>query len=245
MRTSHTSRHWNSPSFIAPVFAAALVLGCLTLGAHAAAPPVPANAKVYNFDSDKPGEVPKGFTPWMTGTGGPVKWMTAIARDAPSGTQMLAQLSSEKIRKRYLHVTRDDITAADVDVSVKFRTIRGDMSATAGIVFRHSDRNNYYVVRASSNDKNVVAYKTVNGRRINIGVNGNTATYGVHARIQHRAWNTLRVTTKGNLFTVYLNDKKVLETEDDTFTAPGRVGVWTKSDAVSEFDDLTVAVLTP
>ncbi|MFT4586492.1 MAG: hypothetical protein ACI9VS_002885 [Candidatus Binatia bacterium] len=246
MRTSAFRRLATFPSFGAPAFVAALVFGCLTStlpSAHAAAPPVPAGAKVFDFEADKAGKMPAGFTPAITGSGGPMKWITAIARDAPSGEKMLTQLSSEKITKRYLQAINTDISATDVDISVKFRTIRGEMSATGGIIFRHQDNNNYYVIRASSGESNVVAFKTENGRRVNLGVKGSSATYGVHARVSHRRWHTLRVIAKGSLFTVYLNDKKLFDVENETFIGPGSIGVWTKSDSVTEFDDLTVAVL--
>lgn len=248
MKTSAIRRLATLPSFTAPAFVAALVFGCLTStprSAHAAAPPIPAGAKVFDFESDKAGKVPAGFTEAITGTGGPMKWMTGFARDAASGQQMLTQLSAEKVNKRYLQLIHESTTAVDVDISVKLRTVRGDIARSGGIVFRHVDSENYYVVAADSQESNVVAYKTENGRRVNLGVKGNTRAYGVHARFSHRRWHTLRVIAKGSLFTVYLDDKKLFEVENETFKKAGGIGVWTKSDSVTEFDDLTVAVLKP
>lgn len=248
MKTPDPSCPGNNPSFIAPAFVAALIFGCLAPAlpsARAAAPPIPANATVFNFDEDKAGKMPQAFTPAITGSGGPMKWMTGFARDAASGQQMLTQLSSEKISKRYLQLIHKTMTATDVDISVKLRTVRGDLARSGGIVFRQRDGNNYYVIAADSLESNVVAYKTENGRRINLGVKGNSTAYGVHARFSHRRWHTLRVIAIGNSFTVYLNDAKLLEVEDDTFKKSGAFGVWTKSDSITEFDDLTVAVLKP
>lgn len=253
MKTPYSSRLGNNPSFIAPAFiapafVAALFFGCLTPAlpsARAAEPPIPANAKVFDFEEDKAGKLPEYFTPEITGTGGPMQWMTGFARDAASGEHMLTQLSSEPINKRYPQVVHKTMTATDLDISVKLRTVRGDIARSGGIIFRHRDSDNFYVVAADSLESSVVAFKTENGRRVNLGVKGNSAAYGVHARFSHRRWHTLRVVAVGNHFTVYMNGDKILEVEDDTFKKPGGIGLWTKSDSVTEFDDLTVAVLKP
>jgi hypothetical protein len=56
-------------------------------------------------------------------------------------------------------------------------------------------------------------------------------------------WFTLSVEMKGNRITCLLNDKKLIETTDETFTKPGLIGFWTKADAQSYFDDLSIKPL--
>jgi len=207
------------------------------------APPMSSKAQTYDFDSAPIGQVPPGFTPALTGEGAPGQWRVQQADDAPSGRQALVQLSDDRTNARYPHLVRDDVSAQDADISVRFKTLSGTVDASAGIVFRYQDRGNYYVVRANALEDNVVAYKTENGKRSNIGVRGKGGAYGVKAEVPHQQWNTLRVIANGPVFEVFLNDRKLFEVEDTTFTAPGKIGLWTKADAVTQFDDLSVTSL--
>ena len=207
------------------------------------APPAPKNATVFNFDSDGVEKTPTGFTAALTGDGGPIKWYVQEAQDAPSGKQVVAQLSADTTNSRYPNLVRDDFSVKDVDLSVKFKTISGDVDASGGLVFRYKDKDNFYVVRANSLENNVVAYKTEDGRRSSIGVKGKGNAYGVNTDVPHQKWNTLRVIMKGNLIEIFLNGQKLFEVENDTFRNPGRIGLWTKADAVTQFDDLRVLSL--
>ena len=208
-----------------------------------AAPPMPSKALTYDFDSAPTGQMPPGFTAALTGAGAPGEWRVQQVDDAPSGRQVLAQLSDDRTNARYPHLVRDDASARDADISVRFKTLSGAVDASAGIVFRYQDRGNYYVVRANALEDNVVAYKTQNGKRSNIGVSSKGGAYGVETEVPHQQWNTLRVIANGPVFEVFLNGRKLFETEDTTFTTPGKIGVWTKADAVTQFDDLSVTSL--
>jgi len=207
------------------------------------APPAPENAKVSDFEKADPGKIPPGFTAGLTGGGGAVRWEARDSEGAPSGSRVVAQLSDDRTNARYPHLVRDDFTATDVDVSMKFKTLSGEVDASGGIIFRYTDKNNYYVVRANSLENNVVAYKTEKGKRTSIGVRGKGEAYGVEAKVPHQEWNSLRVIARGKIFEIFLNGIKIFEVEDDTFTGPGKVGLWTKADAVTEFDNLTAASL--
>jgi len=206
----------------------------------AAVPRAPSNARVFRFEDGTPGSSPPGFTAALTGGGGPVRWEIQEAADAPPGGKVAAQLSADKTDARYPHLVRDDVSASDVDVSVRFKTLRGEIDASAGLVFRYLDADNYYVVRANALESNVVAYKTENGRRSSIGVKGDGGAYGVEAEVPHEQWNSLRVIARGRLFEIFLNGTKLFEVENVTFTEAGKVGLWTKADAVTQFDDFTV-----
>jgi hypothetical protein len=137
----------------------------------------------------------------------------------------------------------DDLTATDVDVSVRFKPVSGKVDRGAGIVWRYQDENNYYVVRANALEDNVVAYKVENGKRSNIGVKGAGSAYGVKTAIPSGQWSNLRVVADGDLFEIYSNGRKLFEVEDATFAEAGRVGLWTKADSVTHFDDLTIVRL--
>jgi len=120
---------------------------------------------------------------------------------------------------------------------VKLKPVNGKEDQAGGAVFRFLDANNYYVVRANALEDNVVLYKTVHGKRSSLQVKGRMFGYGVDTWVPKGKWSSLRVEFKGNSFTVSFNGKKLFEVEDDTFKEAGAVGVWTKADSVTLFDD--------
>lgn len=238
MRVIHTA------AFVAALlFISASCVRSADPTSNAAAPAPPKHAVVSDFENDSPGRVPAGFTEALTGGGGAVEWRVKATGDASSGSNVVAQLSNDRTNARYPQLVRDDFTARDVDVSVRFKTISGEVDASGGLVFRYQDKENFYVVRANALEGNVVAYKTENGKRSNIGVKGEENAYGVKADVPHQKWNTLRVIMKGDLMEIFLNSKKLFEVENSTFREAGKIGLWTKADAVTQFDDLTVAAL--
>jgi len=203
----------------------------------------PEEALVFNFDRSETGRIPDEFTAALVGGGGPVRWEVLETEDAHSGDRVMGQLSDDKTNRRYPLLVCEAISARDVDLSVRFKTLSGEVDASGGLIFRCSDPNNFYVVRANSLEGNVVAYKTENGKRSNIGVKGEGDAYGVKVEVPHQQWNSLRVVAQGNLFEIFLNGRKLFDCENDTFTTSGKVGLWTKADAVTYFDDLSVKSL--
>jgi hypothetical protein len=215
-----------------------IVFVSLTSLAHGAE-----TAREFDFDSDSAGTVPKGFSEALTGDGVPAKWQVVAASGAPSGNHFVAQISEDSTRARYPLLVLDDFSVKDVDVSVKFKPVSGRVDQAAGIVWRLKDKDNYFIVRANALENNVVAYKTVAGVRSSIGIKGDPESYGEKVKVPSGRWSTLRIRMVGNLAEVFLNDEKVLEVENDTFTEAGKVGLWTKADSVTHFDDLTVTSL--
>jgi hypothetical protein len=210
-------------------------------GVMAVAPKSP-TTRQFTFEEDRRGELPAGFSEALTG-GGPVEWRVIAVNDAPSGKQAVAQLSKDRTSARYPLLVLDEFTAKDVDVSVRFQPVSGQVDQAAGIVWRWQDKDNYFIARANALEDNVVAYKTVDGVRSSIGVKGDAQSYGVKTSVPPGEWSTLRVRMVGNTAEVFLNDEKVLEVENDTFPGAGRIGLWTKADSVTYFDDLTVTSL--
>jgi hypothetical protein len=110
----------------------------------------------------------------------------------------------------------------------------------AGLVWRYQDEDNYYIVRANALEDNVVLYKVEKGKRTDLPLKGEGRTYGRKTEVPSGQWSTLRLVAQGSLFEVHFNGQKLFDVEDSTFTGPGKVGVWTKADSVTYFDDLTV-----
>jgi len=108
-------------------------------------------------------------------------------------------------------------------LSVRFKPLRGKVDQGAGIVWRYRDADNYYVLRANALENNVVLYKVEAGVRRDLDPKGS----GPFAY---------------SVFEAFLNGEKLFEVEDSTFREAGKVGVWTKADSVSYFDDLRVVL---
>ena len=208
-------------------FNAALIVIALVVQARAGA-----GEMKTTFDDTKPGGLPTGWEAGITGTG-KARWEVVPDDTAPSPPNVLKQ-SGEAT---FTWAAKTDAKIKDGFVEVKLKPVNGKEDQAGGAVFRFQDANNYYVVRANALEDNVVLYKTVNGKRLSLQVKGRMFGYGVDTRVPKGKWSGLRVEFKGNSFTVFFNRKKLFEVEDDTFKEAGAVGVWTKADSVTLFDD--------
>ena len=191
------------------------------------------SADTVNFDDAKPGAPPAGWTATKTGKGDP-KWTIEKDDTAPSKPNVLKQ-SGEAT---YPVALKNDTSLKDGFVEVKFKPISGEEDQAGGAIWRAKDADNYYICRANALEENVVLYKTEKGKRKSLDIVGRKGGYGVKAPVPKDQWHTLRVDFTGNRFTVQLNGKKLFDVEDDTFTE-GKVGLWTKADSVTLFDDFT------
>jgi hypothetical protein len=128
-------------------------------------------------------------------------------------------------------MTLSDAVYTDVSVSTRFKPISGSIDRAAGIIFHVQDENNYYILRANALENNVDIRKYVNGRRSTLKTGSVNVLSG--------QWQELRVEVSGNQIRGFLDGQLVVETSDDTFTS-GKVGLWTKADSVTCFDDVEV-----
>ncbi|MGE0826126.1 MAG: family 16 glycoside hydrolase [Candidatus Binatia bacterium] len=196
---------------------------------------------VVDFDVFATGMVPLDFSVALTGGGDSAFWVIQEDPTAPSGKQVLTQTSTDGTAYRFPLCVYDKVTAKDVDVSVKFKPIRGKEDQAAGIVWRYVDKDNYYVVRANALENNVVLYKVEKGKRSDLKpIGASFFAYGKKVPVPDRQWSTLRLTARGNHFAVYLNEQHLFDVQDSTFAEAGKVGLWTKADSVTSFDDLKI-----
>jgi hypothetical protein len=199
--------------------------------------PLLAQTKVSFDDS---ATLPVGWASGVTGDGD-AKWEIVPSADAVSGRNVLKQ-SGEAT---FCWAVKADAMVKDGFVEAKFKPVNGKEDQAGGVIFRFQNANNYYVVRGNALEGNVVLYKTVNGKRSSLPVKGRMFGYGVDAVIAKNKWNALRVEFAGALFSVSLNGAKLFEVEDETFTDAGGVGLWTKADSVTLFDDFTFGKKSP
>jgi len=179
-----------------------------------------------NFDGAEVGKPPTGWTATQTGTGHAV-WAVVQDDTAPSKPNVLKQSG----QATYPICLKDDTNVKDGFVEVKFKAISGREDQAGGVVWRASDANNYYIARANALEDNVTIYHTINGRR--------TEKKRANMKVPSDQWHTLRVDFMGGHFTVTFNGQTAIEWDDETFKDAGKLGVWTKADSVTEFDDFT------
>jgi hypothetical protein len=122
-------------------------------------------------------------------------------------------------------------------VEVRFKKLRGKIDQAAGLVWRAQSATNYYVCRANALEDNVVLYKVENGQRKALNVVGRAGGYGVNTRVAPAEWRQLRVEFAGPRFRVLFDGTFLFEVNDSTFPGTGQVGLWTKADSVTLFDD--------
>ncbi|HLQ38490.1 MAG TPA: hypothetical protein VK348_11855, partial [Planctomycetota bacterium] len=111
----------------------------------------------------------------------------------------------------------------------------GSEDQGGGLLWRAKDADNYYLARWNPLEDNLRAYKVVGGRR--------SMFQSAEIKADASQWHTLRIRARGNSCEVSFDGKAMLSFTDDTFSQAGKVGVWTKADAASSFDDLEVAAL--
>lgn len=183
-------------------------------------------AGTNNFDDAKIGEAPAGWTPTQTGSG-TAKWTVEKDDTTPSKPNVLKQ-SGEAA---YPVCIKNDTALKDGFVEVKFKPVGGKEDQAGGVIWRAKDADNYYIARANALEDNVTIYHTIKGRRVSFK--------NVNTKVAPGVWHTLRVDFAGDKFTVTFDGKQVIEATDDTFADAGKVGVWTKADSVTLFDDFS------
>ena len=189
-------------------------------------------AQAVNFETDTVGSAPAGWTCGVTGSGS-ARWSVATDPSAPSKSNVLMQTG----RGAFPWCVRNDTSLADGFVEVKFKAVSGREDQAGGIVWRWKDSGHYYVARANALENNISLYYTEKGSR-------KTLKY-VDAPVATNAWHTLRVEFAGTRIAVSLNGKRYIELDDQHISSPGSVGVWTKADSVTAFDDFTYGAARP
>jgi hypothetical protein len=180
--------------------------------------------ETINFDKETPGTLPPTWQQGVTGKGAP-RWEVREDLSAPSRPNVLQQSASGTFPWCVLRGS----ALENGYVEVKFKALAGKEDQAGGVVWRWKDGNNYYVARANALENNISLYYTAKGRR-------NTLRY-VDAPVPRNVWHTLRVDFAGSHIRVALNGKTYIEFKDENIKGAGAIGVWTKADSVTAFDD--------
>jgi len=181
-------------------------------------------ADTITFDDLKTGAPPPGWTASQTGKGH-AKWEIVADDSAPSRPNVLKQSGEAD----YPVCIKEDSRLKNGFVEVKFKPVSGKEDQAGGVLWRCKDKDNYYISRANALEENVTIYHTVNGKR--------TEKKRINTKVASNQWHTLRVDFKDNYFAVAFDGKRAFVWKDDTFNDAGKVGLWTKADSTTLFDD--------
>jgi hypothetical protein len=177
--------------------------------------------RAWDFQSDAPGAPAAGF---RVEAG---RWEVAA-----DGENRVLHQSARSAERTFNLALVPGTSFKDLDISVRIRAVAGETDRGGGVVWRAKDARNYYIARFNPLEDNVRVYKVEGGRRTQLDHADTPSGDG--------RWHVLRITMVGRDITGYFDGRKLLVAEDDTFPDAGMVGLWSKADAQSDFDDLTV-----
>lgn len=188
----------------------------------------------WSFDKDAVGKAPAG---WKIASPSPAEgksaWTVVADPSAPTPPNVFSLTVPEGTDSGYNLAMAEKIAVKDVDLSVKLRANGGKNDQGGGLIWRYKDEKNYYVCRINPLEGNYRVYKVVDGKR--------TQLQSADVNTDSGKWYTLRVVMTGNQMICYLDGQKLLEASDDTFKDAGLVGLWTKADAATSFDNVVAA----
>jgi hypothetical protein len=191
-------------------------------------------ARSVKFGKDEAGKLPGGWTAAKTGQGEGSVWKVVADDTAPSKTGHALAQTAESPNALFNLCVLDDGKYKDVEASVAFKALKGKNDQGGGLVWRYQDANNYYIARMNPLEDNFRVYKVVGGKRIQLETKEGL-------KVPAGEWHTLKIKQEGDKIECWLDNKKYLEATDSAIKDAGKVGLWSKSDAQTEFDDLKIS----
>lgn len=189
---------------------------------------------MFRFTKEDVGKLPTGWKAGKTGEGEGSVWKVIEDATAPSKSGVVLAQTAEGPGPLFNLCVVEDSNRLDVEASVAFKAVKGKKDQGGGILWRYQDANNYYVARMNPLEDNYRVYKVVAGKRIQLGTRE-------ELKVPAGEWHTLKIKQAGDRIECYLDGKKELEAKDDAIAKAGKVGLWTKADAQTYFDDFKVS----
>ena len=225
MKSSSASRAWRIR-----VLVAVALIGWATSNPFALEVARDNQSRLWTFDSDVLGTLPSDFVVGTLFDGRSAgDWKVAQKSDAPSPPNVFGQVMGKGAEHAYKMVLVEGSKSSDLELEVSLLAVDGKADMGGGLIWRAADDRNYYLTRANPLEQNIRIYRVVKGVRQMI--------QNFDRIIDVRSWHKFRVVMKGCKVQVFFDQKQIFDLCDKTF-AEGRVGLWTKSDAVTYFDDL-------
>jgi hypothetical protein len=190
-------------------------------------------ARTFRFTKDDVGKVPAGWHADKTGKGEGSVWKVVEDDTAPSKTGLVLAQTAESPSAVFNLCVVDDTSYKDLELTVSFKAMEGKRDQGGGLVWRYQDANNYYIARMNPLEDNFRVYKVVGGKRIQFDTKEGL-------KVPTGEWHTIKIKQVGDTIECWLDGTRYLQAKDDAITTAGKIGLWSKADARSYFDGLTV-----
>jgi hypothetical protein len=188
---------------------------------------------VWSFNNYEAGTLPEDWLVGETrGSGKPATWQVVADPTAPSPPNIMRLVRSENRGDTFNLLLADKSVFDHLDLSVRMRADSGVEDQGGGLVWKCKDEKNYYICRLNPLEGNFRLYKVTKGKRKQLESANIDAEVG--------RWYELRVVTIGRHISCYVDGERLLTTKDESIRGPGRIGLWTKADAASSFDEVRV-----
>ena|SRR5579871_419282 len=210
-----------------------VLIAAFLLAVAAATASADQKSKLVKFSKDDLGKVPTGWKADKTGMGEGSVWKVVADDTAPSGTGLALAQTAASPKAVFNLCVADEPNLKDVEISVAFKAMKGELDQGGGIVWRYQDANNYYIARMNPLEDNFRVYKVVDGKR-------QKEFQDATVKVPAGEWHTLKIKMVGDHIECFLDGKKYLDVKDSQFDKPGRVGLWSKADAQTHFDQFRV-----
>ncbi len=198
-------------------------------------PPRPTGEpRTWSFDGETKDAVAKGFRVSQTGeqVDPPASWAVVEAEDAPSPPHAFGVTKTVGTNKTFNLALVEDTRYADVDITVMLKPSSGSNNQGGGVVFRAKGDNDYYVARWNPVETNFRLYALIGGARVDLK--------SAPLELDVKQWHTLRVVAEGDHIECFMDDKPVVQADDKSLPDAGMIGLWTKGDAATLFDEFSV-----
>lgn len=197
--------------------------------------PESSHTRQWDFDSAAPGNLPSSFVVGTLFDGRPAgEWKILITDRAKSPSQVLAQLQPKGTDQAQKLLLLEGTDGGSIDVEVSYLAVAGKADFGGGLVWHATDDRNYYLLRASSVEQKIRLYRVVKGVQ--------QIVKQVDRPVPPNGWHKLRLIQRGCELKALYDDAVLFRVCDQTFST-GRIGLWTKADAVTYFDDLVLRLL--
>lgn len=192
--------------------------------------------RLWSFEESAPGKLPSGWAPMETNPDRtPAAWIVAGGADAQQGERYLRVKSSNSGSTFNLLASLDGYPA-DLELATWLRADSGEEDRGGGLIWRARDAANYWIARWNPMERNLRLYLVEDSKRRQIA--------SADLEADEEAWHELRVVMRGDTATVLFDGRQLLQASDPSLPGGGRIGFWTKADASTSFDALTLAVAT-
>lgn len=179
------------------------------------------------------GKTPSGWQTAKTGEGVGSVWKVTADATGPGKTGYVLEQTAEGANNVFNLCVLSAARYKDLELTVAFKALGGKLDQGGGLVWRYQDAENYYVARMNPLESNFRVYKVESGKRTQLETKEDL-------KVEVGAWRRLKISQEGNHIRCWLDGEKYLDVKDETFPKAGAVGLWTKADAQTAFDEFAI-----